>query len=231
MSAAHTQAYQQDERYRLAMENYVAGQWSDADGAFTALDAAYPDVAAIKLMRGNIAYSLGQLEAAVRHYDAAIALNEQFGVAYYKLGVCLYRMGQLGRALAAFEQAQDLGNESHAMATYFVGMINVFTGNDAVATEAFARFHEQSPDSRIADFYLAQLHIKRKRFAEAETLLKGLAEVAPNFAEVHYMLGTVEYGLHKNTDAIKSFTRALELNPGDERSKTKLTLLTDVQWP
>jgi len=45
------------------------------------------------------------------------------------------------------------------------------------------------------------------------------------------MLGTVHYGLHNNTEAIKCFQRALDLNPEDERSKTKLTLLTDVQWP
>ena len=158
-------------------------------------------------------------------------IRPDFGNAYYKLGVCLYRMGQLEQALEAFTAVMQSGSQSHAMASYFVGLINLFLGEDSAASEAFAEFHGLSPESRIANFYLAQLKIKQKKFEEALKLLTQLVEETPNFAEVHYMLGTVHYGLHNNTDAIKCFQRALEINPKDERSKTKLTLLTDVQWP
>ncbi|MCG8477917.1 MAG: DUF3808 domain-containing protein [Spirochaetales bacterium] len=225
------QGYHQDERYIEAMEHYLSGKWHEAAGAFAALDEHFPNEPYIKLIRGNIAYSRGNLEDAVERYNEAIVANPKFGNAYYKLGVCLYRMGRLKRALEAFTAVVDLGSQSHAMASYFVGLINLFLGDDQAAATAFAGFHEASPNSRIANFYLAQLKIKHKNFKEALSLLTELVDETPNFAEVHYMLGTTHYGLHNNTEAIKCFQRALDLNPEDERSKTKLTLLTDVQWP
>lgn len=223
--------YQQDESYIEAMGLYLSGQWDEADRAFLALDEKHPGESFIKLLRGNIAYSRGQLEDAVTLYRAAIDLRPEFGNAYYKLGVCLYRMGRLKQALEAFESVITAGSQSHAMAQYFVGLINLFLGEDEAAADAFDGFHVASPESRIANFYLAQLKIKHKDFAAALELLDELVDETPNFAEVHYMLGTVHYGLHNNTEAIKCFQRALDLNPEDERSKTKLTLLTDVQWP
>ncbi len=224
-------SYQEDTAYLEAMGHYLSGSWQEADSAFAALEASYPGEAFLKLLRGNIAYSLGDLGAAVTHYEGAIEARPDFGNAYYKLGVCLYRMGKLKRALEAFTRIMEMKSQSHAMAAYFVGLINLFLGEDEKAALAFADFHTLSPESKIANFYLAQLKIKRKEFPEALALLSELVEATPKFAEVHYMLGTVHYGLHNNTEAIQCFQRALDINPEDERSKTKLTLLTDVQWP
>jgi tetratricopeptide (TPR) repeat protein len=140
-------------------------------------------------------------------------------------------MGRLEDSLEAFNTVLSLKSQSHAMASYFVGLINLFLGRDDEADKAFSSFHKLSPESRIANFYLAQLLIKRKQFSEALDLLNDLVDQTAEFAEVHYMLGTVHFGLHNNTEAIKCFQRALEINPEDERSKTKLSLLTEVQWP
>lgn len=224
-------AYQENSEYLEAMGLYLSGDWKEADQAFAVLDAKFAGEAFLKLLRGNIAYSMGKLDDAVRHYEDAVALRPEFGSAYYKLGVCLYRMGQLNAALEAFTSVQKTKSQSHAMASYFVGLINLFLGKDDKAAQAFAEFHALSPESTIANFYLAQLKIKRKEFKEAKELLTQLVSDTPDFAEVHYMLGTVQYGLHNNTEAIQCFQRALDINPDDERSKTKLTLLTDVQWP
>lgn len=224
------QSYQQDERYINAMGLYLSGQWEEAESAFESLDEQFPNEAFIKLLRGNIDYSRGNLETAVKRYREAIDIKPT-GNVYYKLGVCLYRMGHLKEALNAFEEVVNMGSQSHAMASYFVGLITFFLGEDDDAAAAFDLFHKASPESMIANFYLAQLKIKRKEFSAALELLNELVQQTPYFAEVHYMLGTVHYGLHNNTEAIKCFQRALEINPADERSKTKLTLLTDVQWP
>lgn len=223
--------YHQDERYLKAMELYLAGQWNEAASAFDEVVKAYPGQAFLRLLQGNISYSQGKLDTAVEQYREAVGANPDFGNAYYKLGVCLYRMGRLKQALEAFTRVVELKDQSHAMASYFVGLIHFFLGEDEAASEAFASFHALSPESMIANFYLAQLKVKHKQFQEALELLQALVEVTPDFAEVHYMLGAVHYGLHNNTEAIQCFRRALELNPADERTKTKLTLLTDVQWP
>jgi tetratricopeptide (TPR) repeat protein len=161
------QSYHQDERYIDAMGKYLSGQWAEADAAFQGLDEAIAGEAFIKLLRGNIAYSRGELEDAVARYREAIEARPDFGNAYYKLGVCLYRMGRLKQALEAFQSVVKMGDQSHAMAQYFVGLIHLFLGEDDGAATAFDGFHQASPESRIANFYLAQLKIKHKDFEEA----------------------------------------------------------------
>jgi tetratricopeptide (TPR) repeat protein len=222
---------QSDPAYRDAMRLYLSGEWSGAESAFESLSESYPESTFVKLIQGNISYSLGNLDEAVDFYNQALDLDPNFGFAHYKLGVCYYRMGRLQQSLEAFEKVAGVESQSHAMASYFIGLINLFLGHDERAAAAFETFREKSPESMIANFYLAQLKIKRKEYEDARTLLSELAEATPDFAEVHYMLGVTHYGLHNNTEAIQCFRKALELNPEDERSKTKLTLLTEVQWP
>jgi tetratricopeptide (TPR) repeat protein len=220
-----------DPEYQEAMRLYLSGEWTEAEKAFTKLKDGYGDSTFIYLVLGNIHYSMGNLDTAVEYYDQALKIDAGYGIAYYKKGVCLYRMGQLQESLASFERIVELKDQSHAMARYFIGLINMFLGNDAEAEKAFDGFREQSPESHIADFYLAQLKIKQQDFAEALDLLKELAKRTPHFAEVHYMLGAAHYGLHNNTEAINAFRRAIDLNPDDERARNKLMLLTEVQWP
>jgi tetratricopeptide (TPR) repeat protein len=220
-----------DPDYIDAMRIYLSGQWKEADEAFKKLAQKYDQSTFVRLLQGNIYYSLGKLDEAVDFYNKAIEINPEFGIAYYKLGVCYYRMGKLQRALDSYSKVIDLKNQSHAMASYFVGLINLFLGKDDAAAEGFAQFREMSAESLIANFYLAQLKIKRKEYTDALDLLNELVKQTPDFAEVHYMMGVAHYGVHNNTDAIKCFRRALQLNPDDQRSKSKLALLTDVQWP
>ena len=220
-----------DPAYIESMRLFLLGKWKEAEEAFLDLEKTYPTSTFVKLILGNIHYSLGSLETSVDYYQKAVELDPEFGNAYYKLGVCYYRMGKLLKALEAFNKVVDLKNQSHAMASYFIGLINVFIGHDKPSLEGFEALRKVSPESKIANFYLAQLKIKQKNHTEAIELLEELTEVTPNFAEVHYMLGTAKFGLGKNTEAIQSFRKALELNPEDNRSRSKLTLLTDVQWP
>ncbi len=220
-----------DQEYLTAMSHFLAGDWDAAQKAFADLDKKYTEEPFIKLLRGNVDYSRGDLDEAVEQYNAAIALNPSYGNAYYKLGVCYYRMGELDKALDAFNQVVEMKDQSHAMASYFVGLIDLFLGRDHKASKAFEQFHKMSPESRIANFYLAHMKVRQKEFGEALKLLKELVEATPGFAEVHYLLGVAHYGLHNNTEAVKCFQRALEINPEDERSRSKLALITEVQWP
>lgn len=220
-----------DPNYQEAMRLYLSGEWNEAQAAFTELSKTYTESSFIWLVLGNIDYSLGQLERSVQNYNEAIRLNPEYGIAYYKLGVCYYRMGRLDEALKAFSDLMEMKSQSHAMAGYFVGLIHFFMGNDEEAEKGFTSFHKSSPESMIANYYLAQIKLKRKRYQEALSLLTELAETTPQFAEVYYLLGVANQGLHNNTEAIRSLRTALEINPDDERAKRKLTLLTDVEWP
>lgn len=224
-----TQIDNSDSTYIEAISYYIGGEWENAKPLFHELSEKYEKSSYVRFILGDIYYSLGGLDTAIKWYQDAIFLNAKFGIAYYKLGVCFYRKGHLNRALDAFNMVEQTG-QNHAMARYHAGLIHLYLGNDEKASIAFERFKEGSPDSLIANLYLAQLKLKSKDYHAALQPLEELVEQTPQFAEVHYMLGTVYYGLHNNAKAVQCFRRALQLNPEDERSKAKLTLLTDIQF-
>ncbi|HUX14573.1 MAG TPA: tetratricopeptide repeat protein [Spirochaetia bacterium] len=221
---------QSDQKFIEAMSFQLSGDWKNAEKAFVGLTEKYPENHFLYFLLGTNCYSQGKLNTAIDHFRKSIYLKPDFGNAYYELGVCQYRVGKLQHALESFTKVGELKNQSHAMALYYVGLINFMLGQDAAASDAFARFREVSPESRIANFYLGQLKLKRNEFADALEPLNQLVEETPHFAEVQYMLGVAHYGLHNNMEAIRHFRRALDINPNDQRSKTRLALLTDTPW-
>jgi tetratricopeptide (TPR) repeat protein len=214
-----------------AMQSYLLGDWDTAHKSFEKLSAKDPGNHYFSYILGEIHNAMGHLDEAVRHYRNAVQKKPDFGVAYYKMGVSLYRLGRLEESLSSFSTLLAAKGQSHAMASYFFGLINQFLGNDEEAERGFAILRKESRESLIANYYLAQLKIKHHRYAEALELLDELLAATPNLAEVQYQKGVVFMGMHKNMDAIKSFRRTLELNPGDKRARANLDLLTDVPEP
>jgi protein O-GlcNAc transferase len=176
-------------------------------------------------------YATGLLDEATRHYRSAIDLKSDFGIAYYKMGVCYYRMGQLEKSLECFSTLLAMKGQGHAMASYFFGLINQFLGNDEKAEEGFRILRGASKQSLIANYYLAQLKLKQNRHEEALVLLEELLRATPGLAEGHYLKGRAYMGLHKNMEAIGAFRKTLELNPKDTRARQYLEMLTEVPEP
>jgi tetratricopeptide (TPR) repeat protein len=221
---------QADPAYIEAMTQYMAGDWHEAEVSFRNLHQAYPQSTFVLLNLGQVYYSLGQLDNSIDTYKKALEINPELGIGYYRLGVCYFRAGRLLKALEAFKRVTDSPNQSHAMASYFVGLISFFLGEDSNAAQSFSAFRQVSKESMIANFFLAQLKLKHHAYQEALDLLQELAIETPKFSEVHYMMAQAHYGLHENTEAIRCLRKVLELNPGDERAKTKLTLMTDMDF-
>jgi tetratricopeptide (TPR) repeat protein len=176
-------------------------------------------------------YALGFLDEAARHYRTAIELKPDFGVAYYKIGVCLYRMGKLTESLESFSAILAMKGQGHAMASYFYGLLNQFLGNDAQAEEGFRILRGVSKQSLIANYYLARLKLKHSRWQEAIPLLEELLLATPGLAEAWYLKGLAHMGLHDNMEASTCFRKTLELNPTDTRARGNLELLTEVPEP
>lgn len=214
-----------------AMRNYLLGNWEEARAGFNALLTHDPHNYFHYFILGEILYAMGRLSDAVDHYRHAVELKPDFGVAYYKTGVCYYRMGMLEKSLESFSVLLGMKDQSHAMASYFYGIINLFLGNDEEAQKGFGILRSESGESHISNFYLALLKMKHQKYAESLALLDELLKTTPNLAEVHFMKGTVYMGMHRNQEAIASFRKALELNPMDMRAKASLELLTEVSEP
>jgi tetratricopeptide (TPR) repeat protein len=214
-----------------AIRLHLLGDREGSAAAFEKLIARDQKNYFFHYLLGEAKYATGLLDEAVRHYKTAIDLKPDFGIAYYKMGVCHYRMGQLEKSLDSFSTLLGMKGQGHAMASYFVGLINQFLGNDREAEEGFRILRGSSKQSLIANYYIAQLKLKQNRHAEALGLLDELLLATPGLAEGHYLKGLAYMGLHKNMEAIGSFRKTLELNPNDKRARGNLEMLTEVPEP
>ena len=85
-----------------AMRLHLLGDREGAGVAFEKLSAKDPKNYFFHYLIGEAKYATGLLDEAVRHYAAAIDLKKDFGIPFYKMGVCHYRMGQLEKSLESF---------------------------------------------------------------------------------------------------------------------------------
>jgi len=211
-----------------AVRHYLMGERGEAMRLLESLVQQEPKNYFFRYLLGETKYAMGRLEEAAGHYREAIALKPDFGLAFYKMGVCYYRRGDLAKSLEAFSTLLEMKGPGHAMASYFYGLINEFLGEDKDAEEGFRILRGESKESLIANYYLAQIKMRQDKMQEALDLLDELLAVSPNLAEVHWQKGNAYMAMHRNTDAIASFRRTLELNPHDHRAQAALEMLTDV---
>ncbi len=209
------------------MRTYMGGDREKSLQALGDLLQKSPGDASLHVLIGNLLYSQGSLAKSAEHYQTALKLAPSMCQAWYKLGVCYVRMGKLDEARKAFQRNVEAECGTHVMSYYWMGLINNFMGDDEKAQEAFSVLRRESPESLLANYFLAQLHMKRNEHARAIELLEELLRVSPDFAEAHFLLGEAYAGLYKNFDAIRCFRRAVELNPQDKRARMMLEHYTE----
>jgi tetratricopeptide (TPR) repeat protein len=204
------------------MRTYMDGDRDKSLKALSDLLEKNPRDASLHVLLGNLQYSQGSLGESAAHYETALEIAPGMCQAWYKLGVCYVRMGKLKEALRAFTRNVDAECGTHVMSFYWMGLINNFLGNDEKALEAFSILRRESEESLLANFFLAQLYMKRNEHAKALPLLEELVRMSPEFAEAHFLVGEAYAGLYKNFEAIQSFRKAVELNPEDKRARMML---------
>jgi tetratricopeptide (TPR) repeat protein len=222
MESTHREA-----EFISGMRTAMAGDRDKALRALTDQLEKNPNDASLNVLLGNLHYSHGTLSVSAEYYEKALKLAPEMRQTWYKLGVCYVRMGKLAEALRAFTKNVETQRDTHVMSYYWMGLINNFIGNDEKALEAFSVLRRESEESLLANFFLAQLHMKRNDHAKALPLLEELVKMSPDFAEAHFLMGQAYAGLYRNFEAIQSFRRAVEINPQDKRARMMLDRYTD----
>ena len=89
-----------------------------------------------------------------------------------------------------------------------------------------ARELMQDPEQQAqVEFNLANLAINRKRFAEAQSYLERLAQIAPNYPSIWYALGYIHRNQEHVVEAEQYYRRAIEVDPSDVRAYSDMAAL------
>ena len=172
--------------------------------------------AATKALRlieeGNAIEETGQLDEALRCYEAAISLARDLARAHMNRGNILLARGEAEDALDAYQRALEL-EPDYAAAHYNSGNAHAHLNHHDAACAAYEKAIQLKPDFTDAHVALGCTLEELGRRDEAADSYRGALELDPDYAEVHCNLGRMLLAPGRQDEAIACFQRSLELRP------------------
>ena len=173
-----------DLQFDLALAQFRAGRPSDAlESAEKCKELG--DSADLEDLLGDIEESRGDNLAAVKSYQAAVALAPNEEKYRLSLAVELIRHNSFEPARVALKQAEELQPESWRV-QLALGMVEHFGGTDDAATKYLLRAAELAPQPEEALQYLGDIQMDRAS-APALAALAKLCQYADNQPKDGYM--------------------------------------------
>ncbi len=172
--------------------------------------------AATKALRlieeGNAIEETGQLDDALRCYDAAVSLAPDLARAHMNRGNILLARDEAEDALNAYQKALEL-QPDYAAAHYNSGNAHTKLNHHEAACAAYERAIQLKPDFTDAHVALGCALEELGRPDDAAVSYRKALELAPDYAEVHCNLGRTLLAPGRQDEAIASFQRSIELSP------------------
>ena len=140
----------------------------------------------------NLGYSLfyrhGRVVEARAEYEAALAINPDFGDAHLNLAAALGSLGSHDAAVQHARRATELNPRSE-YATFNLGVGLTYTGNLPAATTAMERAIQLRPTYAEAQSALALLYGRQNRNSEALTRAELALRLKPTLSEPRLTMG------------------------------------------
>ncbi|MES2243774.1 MAG: tetratricopeptide repeat protein [Pseudomonadota bacterium] len=168
---------------------------------------------AIRLLEEGMALERrGQLDEALKHYEAAILLMPELARAHFNRGNILLDRGDAASALDAYAKAVAYKPDS-AAAHYNMGNAQLRLGHTDAAIAACRQAIVLKPDFADAHVTLGVALGKLGQHHNAIPCFQRAAEIRPESAEVHNNLAIAMMEAGRLKEAITSFDVALALKP------------------
>lgn len=153
-----------------------------------------------------------EYDKALSAYRAAIAADSRHYNAWYGLGRVFEKQGKYVVAEQHYRTAA-LINPTNAVLVCCIGVVLEKLKNPNAALLQYTRACELAPRSALSRFKKARVLMAAKEMQLALVELKVLNDIAPDEANVHFLLGKLYKGLKRKGEAIRHFTTALNLDP------------------
>lgn len=180
--------------------------------AHAPLVAYTPDRAQWHFQRGDAFRRLGELDAAIGEFEAALAANAQHLAARTNLGGALLVRGDVPRALEALREAVHSAPDSvEARTDYALAL--VAAGQDGAAIAEFGRAVSSAPELPLPRLQLGGLLLRAGRAREAVPHLETALRLSPDDERAQYLLGCAQGDAGDAAAAHRSFEALVAKHP------------------
>jgi tetratricopeptide (TPR) repeat protein len=206
-------------RFTLALAYVILDHRDWARPELETLAKSDPSAVLYPYWLGRIDYDAMQFTSAVANFRRALELDPAYMKTYDNLGLCYEALGQYDDAIRTYEQAMRLNREKSQPSPWppvNLGTLLVKLGKLDEAEAALLESLRFDPRFPTARYQLGLVREKQKRDSEAIAELRRAAELNPNYAEPHYVLGRIykRLGQMANAEtAWATFQRIKRENP------------------
>lgn len=162
--------------------------------------------------QGNQLYRQNQLEAAVKSYQQAIALQPDMAKAHGNLGLALSRLGQLVAAVSSYKQAIAL-DPNNIDIRYNLGAILLKQNLLDEAEQTFRAILQMIPNHSNALVSLGNILMQQNRLDEATNVYQQLVELHPTIVDLRYNLAVLMFKQGRVEEAASHLHSILLLDP------------------
>lgn len=152
-----------------------------------------------------------EFDAALSSFRKSVTAEKRSYAGWYGLGRSLERMGKLEDAERHYRIAAQI-NPSNATLMVCIGVIFEKLRKKPNALECYSRALQLAPQSALARFKKSRVLMHMRQFELALQELLALRDLAPDEANVWFLLGKCWKGLGEKGEALRAFTTALNLD-------------------
>ncbi len=161
---------------------------------------------------GNALTDLGQVDAAIAHYQAVLKIKPDYAETHSNLGNVLAGRGQVDAAIAHYQTALKI-KPDFAKAHVNLSIALVGRGRIDEAIVHYKKALEIKSDFVDAHYNLGAILAGRGQIDEAIIHYQKALELKPDYAKAHYNLGNALAGRGRIDEAIIHYQKALEIKP------------------
>jgi arylsulfatase A-like enzyme/cytochrome c-type biogenesis protein CcmH/NrfG len=167
-----------------------------------------------------------RVDEAIRKVRQALAADPQIVEAHTMLGNLSVKAGRLSEAATAYQQALAIDPENHG-AIFSLAITYKSMGRLEDAEAGFERLRALDPRDGRAAFQLADIRMRRRDFAAAETLLKGALENGTERAPLLVKLAECHIQTNRAGEGERLLREALAVRPDVPDAHYALGLLRE----
>lgn len=153
-----------------------------------------------------------EYDKALDAYRSGVNADPRHYNAWYGLGKVYEKMGKYDIAEQHYRTAAQI-NPTNAVLVCCIGMVLEKNNNYEAALAQYSKACTLSPSSALSRFRKARVLVQLQQPKMALVELQILKDVAPDEANVFFLLGKLYKMLKMRADAVKCFTAALNLDP------------------
>ncbi|MDX2359507.1 MAG: tetratricopeptide repeat protein [Crocinitomicaceae bacterium] len=172
------------------------------------------------VLKGSMYRLMGNMEFAKSSYETAIQQDPEFFEAYFLLGQ-IYQAEENVLCIEYFATALELSPEI-TEARYQLAYSNQMFGRYDIAAQLYREMATDTIDFYVARGLFHQGYIKQFYLEEVDSAMyfyRSALETEPRYVESWHNLGLCYVSKGDNTNALKSFGKALMIDPDFELSR------------